>query len=340
MGPQLRRTMTVGFVAVLFGAALYGLGQSAGQRPASAANHVELELRVGNAYRFVAFGDTRFHDPADTEPANPAVRQALIEAIDKEKPAFISIGGDIVYAGDNSKDWDVWDTETAVWKQDRIPIYPVIGNHDLKGNEAKALANYFARFPELKESRFYSVKLGKSVMLVLDSALDELGGAQGNWLKEQFSRVSEDTDFVFMIFHHPPYTSSSDEKLYGGGHSARATEQGLGKWLEDRQKDMRAQIIVFNGHVHNYERHEHNGITYFVTGGGGAHAYPISRAPEDSYQDKGINYHYLLVDVEGGRAQITMNKVEIKDGKAVWTKPDMVTIKAKVAMPVAASSAN
>jgi hypothetical protein len=32
------------------------------------------------------------------------------------------------------------------------------------------------------------------------------------------------------------------------------------------------------------ERHEHNGITYFVTGGGGAHAYSIERAPSDLFQ--------------------------------------------------------
>lgn len=29
----------------------------------------------------------------------------------------------------------------------------------------------------------------------------------------------------------------------------------------------------------NCERHEHAGVTYFVSGGGAAHAYPIERAP-------------------------------------------------------------
>jgi hypothetical protein len=36
--------------------------------------------------------------------------------------------------------------------------------------------------------------------------------------------------------------------------------------------------------VHNYERHEHGGVTYFVTGGAGAHAYPIERARDDPFQ--------------------------------------------------------
>ena len=72
-------------------------------------------------------------------------------------------------------------------------------------------------------------------------------------------------DFVFIVLHHPPYTSSSDAKTFGGGHSARSQEQKLAKTLEARQQNLRARIVVFSGHVHNYERHEHGGVTYFVT---------------------------------------------------------------------------
>src|SRR5207245_11193948 len=38
------------------------------------------------------------------------------------------------------------------------------------------------------------------------------------------------------VLHHPPYTSSSDERMYGGGHSARSEEQELGKMREKRQQ--------------------------------------------------------------------------------------------------------
>ena len=321
----------------LLGTVSSGWGQSQEQH-LDTTRHVALELNVGSAYKFVTLGDTRFHDPADSEVANAAVREALVEAIDKAKPAFVSIGGDIVYNGGNKRDWEVWDLETAVWKQDKLQIYPALGNHDLKGKEATALANYFARFPELKESRYYSVQMGNSVMLVLDSALDELTGPQGDWLKGQFNKVTGDTNFVFMVFHHPPYTSSSDDKAYGGGHTARETERTLGKWLEQQQQHLRARIIVFNGHVHNYERHEHNGVAYFVTGGGGAHPYLIPRTADDLYKDNGINYHYLLINVDGARAQITMNKLEIVNGKSVWSKPDELTVQVPTAKAMAAGA--
>jgi len=289
-------------------------------------NHVALDLNVPATFRFVAFGDTRFHDPADTEAANAAVRRALVAAIDKENPAFISIGGDIVYSGENPKDWEVWDSETALWRQHKTPVYPALGNHDLHGNLQIALGNYFARFPDLQQSRFYSLNMGNSRMLVLDSSLEELSGPQGDWLRSQLDGLPPSVDFVFLIFHHPVYTSSSDAKTMGGGHSARSPEQALGQFLEEREQHTRARFVIFNGHVHNYERHEHGGITYFVTGGGGAHAYPITRHPKDLYQDSGINYHYLLVQVDHEHLTVTMNKLEFKDGKEVWTQPDSVKI--------------
>jgi hypothetical protein len=114
--------------------------------------------------------------------------------------------------------------------------------------------------------------------------------------------------------------------VYGGGHSPRSTEQTLAKMLEARQQHAAARFVVFAGHVHNYERHEHGGVTYFVTGGGGAHAYPIERAPGDLYPDNRINYHYLLAEVDRGKLKITMNRLELTDGKTAWTQPDSVSI--------------
>ncbi len=301
------------------------------------ANHAALELKVPSTFRFVDFGDTRFHDPSDTQPANPAIRRALVAAITKENPAFISIGGDIVYNGYDKNDWKVYDSETAPWREHKIPVFPAIGNHDLHGDLQVALGNYFARFPELQDSRFYSVSIGNSLMLALDSSLDETAGPQADWLRAQLDHLAPSVNFVFLVFHHPPYTSSSDEnKALGGGHSARPAEQALAKVLEEKQAHARARFVVFNGHVHNYERHEHGGVTYFVTGGGGAHPYPITRKADDLYKGGGVNYHYLLAEVDHNRLTITMHRVEINDGKEIWSEPDSVTIIAPVALPAAA----
>jgi acid phosphatase type 7 len=303
--------------AVLFFAAPQLFGQS---------QPVDLQSEINVPFRFVAYGDTRFTDPNDTKASNPAVRRALVQAIDAAHPAFISIGGDIAYNGNDPNDWKTWDEETSVWRQHNIPVYPALGNHDLHGDLKVALANYFQRFPDLHESRYYSVRAANTLMLALDSSLDEISGPQGDWLAGKFDHLPADVDFVFLVMHHPPYTSSSDSKMFGGGHSARSTEQALAKMLEARQQRATVRFVVFAGHVHNYERHEHGGVTYFVTGGGGAHAYPIERARGDLYPDNRINYHYLLAEVDRGKLKITMNRLELTDGKAAWTQPDSVSI--------------
>ena len=295
---------------------------------------VNLQTEVKAPFRFVAYGDTRFHDPKDFDAANPPVRVALVQAVAETNPAFICFTGDIVYNGYDTDDWKVFDTETSIWREKKIPVYPALGNHDLHGDEKVALGNYSQRFPDLKNSRYYSVRAANTLLLVLDSSLDELTGTQGQWLTDQLDHVPAEVNFVFIMDHHPPYTSSSDEKKFGGGHSARGTEQALAKILEARQSSARYRMIFFSGHVHNYERHEHGGITYFVSGGGAAHAYPIERAPGDPFQSKEINYHYLQVEVDQQEVKINMNRLDLSTGKPVWTQPDSV----KIAAPAKAAA--
>jgi len=286
--------------------------------------HLQLETKV--PFHFVAYGDTRFTDPSNSEAANPTVRQLLVQAIAEEQPAFISIGGDIAYSGDKGADWATYDNETAVWREAHIPVYPALGNHDLHGDPAVSLPNYFHRYPDLHESRFYSVRAGNVLLLTMDTSLDEMSGPQGDWLKSQLNSIPKDIAFIVIVMHHPPYTSSSDEKKYGGGHSSRQSEHAFASYLEGKQKSLTVRIVVFSGHVHNYERHEHGGVTYFVTGGGGAHAYPIERNLDDPFQSKEINYHYLRVEVDGAKMTVTMRRLEIENGRPKWTEPDAVTI--------------
>ena len=147
--------------------------------------------------------------------------------------------------GYNVNNWKVWDSETSIWREKKIPVYPALGDQDLHGDENVALANYFQRFPDLKNSRYYSVRAANSLILVLDSSLNETSGPQGQWLTQMLDTVPGDVDFVFIVLHHPPYTSSSDEKKYGGDAS-RKHEEELAAMLEARQQHMNARFVVFS----------------------------------------------------------------------------------------------
>jgi 3',5'-cyclic AMP phosphodiesterase CpdA len=332
-----RKSLAHAVIVLLASVALLGFAACGKKSSAQTSTPSDLQLNVKVPFHFIAYGDTRFHDPKDMEAANPPVRVALVQAIAEANPAFISFTGDIVYNGYDADDWKVFDTETRIWRDKKIPVYPTLGNHDLHGNEKVALGNYFQRFPDLKDSRYYSVRAANALTLVLDSSLDEVSGPQGQWLASKLDHVPPDVDFVFLMFHHPPHTSSSGAKIFGGGHSARSTEQLLAKMLEERQAHARFRMVVFSGHVHNYERHEHGGVVYFVSGGGAAHAYPIERAPDDPFQSKEINYHYLLVEVDHQQLKVTMHRLDLTSGKAVWTQPD--SVKVAVLPAVAAQAA-
>ena len=333
--PLLHACMALALLA-LAGRGSYLTAQTAEKAP-TPHSPAALVLDVKVPFRLIAYGDTRFHNPADNGAADPTARVALVNAIANADPAFICFTGDIVYNGYDQSDWKTFENETSVWRDKHIPVFPALGNHEFHGDERTDLANYFAHFPDLKNSRYYSLRAANTLLLVLDSSQEETSGPKGEWLVKQLDTVPSDVDFVFIMLHHPPYTSSS-MNLLGEGHSARETEKELARLLEERQPRSRARFVVLSGHVHNYERHEHGGVTYFVSGGGGAHAYPVRRARDDPYQSNETNYHYLLLEVDQRQLKVTMNRVQFVNGKAIWTQPDSVTITVPAAK--AASAGN
>jgi hypothetical protein len=299
---------------------------------------VSLEVPVKGPFEFIAYGDVRFTRPGDSAPSNPEYRRALVNQIASIKPSFVLFSGDLVLRGDNPADWAVYENETNPWADVKLRFFPTIGNHELALNEVAGLRNYFQHFPELKDGHYYSVRAGNTLTLVLDSSQDEAGGAQGQWLASQLDHLPGSVDFVFLLLHHPPYTRSKEGFLGVGGHTARAREQALAKMLEERQPRTRPRFIVFSGHVHNYERYEHQGVTYIVTGGGGATPYPIVRDPQDAYRGPGPTYHYCLVQVNGAKLQLDMMKLEMQNGRPSFTRADSVVISAPAPAAKAASA--
>ncbi|HEV2113322.1 MAG TPA: metallophosphoesterase [Terriglobales bacterium] len=278
-------------------------------------------------FTFVAYGDTRFMDPADHEHSDPERRRAIVQQIAADKPDFVVINGDIVHDGGIADEWKVFDQESAPLRAAGVRIFPALGNHDVRGG-APALASYFQRFPEIKERRWYSVRYGNCLFVILDSDVDHgPGSPQGDWLKAQLEAVPKDVDFVFLAMHHPPYTKSS-EHFMGGGHTARPEEQDLAGMLEARQKTLQAKIIAIAGHVHNYERYEHGGVEYIVSGGGGATPYMIQRGPDDFYHQPGPTYHYCTFTVDRGKLGFEMHKLDIVNGEPKWSVGDKFELKA------------
>jgi hypothetical protein len=169
--------------------------------------------------------------------------------------------------------------------------------------------NLWAKLPELKNRRWYSVQLANCYIITLDSDTSLAPNSpQDQWLTAQLAHLPASTDFVFLLMHHPSYTDSEDLS----GHSGAMQEKKLGRRLEAMQPHMRAKVVAIAGHVHNYERFAHGGVTYLVSGGGGASPYLFHRSSDDLYQGgREPTYHYITftVDIMGGKLKEVMTKL-------------------------------
>src|SRR5215471_2204041 len=157
-------------LAVLGGLILPGGGALAN---AAEPPRFEVPSPPGSPLVFVVYGDTRFTQRADV--VNTIARRALVEKIASEKPAAILVGGDLVYDGSDPGDYQTYRSETTQWSQEKIPVFPALGNHEFKGctgDMSACLENWWGAFGDLslRPYRWYSVAIGPSLLaLVLDS---------------------------------------------------------------------------------------------------------------------------------------------------------------------------
>jgi calcineurin-like phosphoesterase family protein len=279
----------------------------------------------------IVFGDQRFTDPENTEVTSPKARRWLVEKIAAEKPDAVLLNGDVPYSGDVVNDYEVFKTETKPWRDEHLHFYPALGNHEFHGDPQQALEHWWAAFPEMKDRRWYSVQLGKSIYtLALDSDTSLLPGSdQQKWIEGQLKGLSASIKFVIISLHHPPVADFQTK--INVSHNPRPNEIALRDYLESVAPQLHAKIIVSAGHIHNYERFMRGDVTYLVSGGGGAKPVPVDRAPEDLYQNNDFpNYHYVKFVLNGNALHGTMYRLaDVNANGPTWEARDEFTIEAK-----------
>lgn len=338
----------LGMTAVAAGlaAAGGGLGAALGPVPVMAAQALPAqrlpEVSTGPGPTFqvpdsalskhvtvIAYGDMRFHDPTNFTVANPKARLALVGKIAEEHPDAVQLTGDVPYRGSDAADYANYRVESAPWKSAGLRIYPAMGNHELAGGEAAGVQNWWAAFPELRGMRWYSVALGKRIYLIQLDSMSDLtdGSAQRQWLEAQMKGLPKSVDFVMIGMHHPPVADI--QTRIEVDHNPRPNEIALRDYLTGVQPGMHAQVVVTAGHIHNYERRVVGGVTYLVSGGGGAKPYEVDRAPEDVYQDKEFpNFHYVRFEL--GKTEMKATMFRLADPAAatpVWQEKDHFELK-------------
>ena len=235
-----------------------------------------------------------------------------------EHPGAVIMNGDVPLAGNVANDYAVFQAETKVWRDLHLRVFPALGNHEFIGDPQQDLENWWNAFPEMRNRRWYSAQIGSRVyLLALDSDASLLPGSdQARWIEKQIDGLPSSIDFVIVTLHHPPVADVQTHIEVD--HNPRPNEIALRDYLSQAARTSHASFLVSAGHIHNYERNVVEGVTYLVSGGGGAPPYFVERTPEDLYKSILFpNYHYVKLTVEKDRLHGAMYRVANPEAKTL-----------------------
>jgi Icc-related predicted phosphoesterase len=249
------------------------------------------------AERFAVIGDMQETSRLEFWREDNAARRALLVArIVEQRPAFTVLLGDLVFDGSSAAHWRRFDALVAPLAEAKIPIVPILGNHDYGWGMKKSLRHFHERFPELEGRRWHRRRFASLELVFLDSNFSVHAPAEREEQVLWFERVLEEADRdpscrgTLVFVHHPPFTNSSVSR-----DSSVVRRFFLRPFLAAQKT--RAML---SGHVHSYERFEQAGKTFVVSGGGGGPRVRLHRDGRARHRDLFRGYaerrrplHYL-----------------------------------------------
>ncbi len=240
---------------------------------------------------FIVYGDTREQAPYFTQLERHKI---VADRIAGESNISLVINtGDLVSNPDDPEEWNRFFTAGKMLYG--TTTYAVVrGNHDSN----LTLFGYL-----FGTDGIYSIDCGDIHVVVLDST-DYAGfslSEQSRWLAEDLASAGK---WNMVILHHPLYTS--EENHFGG--------------FENLQKEFEPVFlsenvsVVFNGHVHAYERIEQSGIQYVTEGRGGAPAYRLRETKmEGSVRSREHSLGYSRVSINPESGSLTIDAIQVAE---------------------------
>lgn len=306
--------------------------RATGLEPGVACRYDILDIAPDGSRRRLAEGRARTAPPPGTpfsflmfadSGSGKRPQYRLAQTMDRYPFDLVLHAGDLIYGRAAPGDYaDKFFRPYRNWLRD-VPIYPVLGNHDLKEDAGQAFLQTFslptngpARLPP--EHCFW-FDYGDARFVGIDSNLDPdlLAGAVVPWLRETLAAAGRRWKFVF--FHHPPWA--------GGNRPADAKVCDiLVPAIEAGGAD-----VVFCGHNHLYERMlprrngrvvpASEGILYVVSGAGGKSLHkeqPEAVRDLAKFDDSQFSFTWVRVDARRvaieqiGANDAVLDRVELK----------------------------
>jgi hypothetical protein len=270
----------------------------------------EFEFRAtptdSGPYTFAVFGDCG---------AGSRGQLGVAKLLEQSPAEFVLLCGDIVYDHGEEEDYDLRFFEPYRRALPRMTFWPALGNHDVGAKDAAAALAIF-NVPlngprNIQGGRNYSFDYGNAHIAAIDSnaSPETLRDLIGPWLEKDMAASRQTWKFVF--FHHPPFSSANH------GENEKMRDLMVPVFIRSRID------VVFAGHDHAYERTQPiNGITYIVTGDGGASLYQHQHPHDYTAQFYNERHGLTLVKIDG--PHFLLRHVNV-DGKEVdrleLTKP-------------------
>ena len=237
-----------------------------------------------DSFSFVLFGDGR----TGHKTYGKVVRQ-----IAKLNPDIVVHSGDLVENGRILSQWkNFFELSDPLLRN--TPFFPALGNHERNSK------HYFDFFALPGKERYYSFDYGPAHFVVLDSnGKYKSDDTFLKWLKRDLAATRK--PFTFAVYHHPAVTCTFTELRR---FSAAQMYSIWGKILEQGRVSFALQ-----GHNHNYQHAEKNGVTYITSGGAGAPLYPLGKKIPELKNGR-VVHHFLHFQVTNDRVTVKVIDIE------------------------------
>ncbi|MEE9393502.1 MAG: LamG-like jellyroll fold domain-containing protein [Planctomycetota bacterium] len=278
------------------------LADKRGQKVTSPVLSFQTAPERDTPFAFAVISDTQ---------TQPKIATKIAQHAWDLRPNFVLHPGDLVDAGKVKQQWEQEFFSSMKPLLERVALFPVLGNHE---QDARFYYDYMS-LPD--PEYYYTFHYGNTQFFMLDS--NRAVGPETAQYKflERALRASK-AKWKIVCYHHPAYTS--DENDYGNTWYGPSTKGDLRVRALVPLFDRYGVDIVWNGHIHSYERTwplkkgratmAAKGTVYMVTGGGGG---PLERAgPIRPFFQNTVRHghHFCFVAVNGGTLEMKAYDLE------------------------------
>ncbi len=243
--------------------------------------------KAGDPFRFLVIGDT---NPTLGNHTTQVLAHVLPYA-----PDFTLHGGDIQYYESTLETWAAWFPLMAPLLRRAGAFQAAIGNHELEKPDeyAQYTLRFFGEAGADEGDGYYRFSSGGITFLSINTQ-DPVtpNSTQGQWLLMELIAAAKAPGFrASVVFFHKPFLTCGDT-----GDDVTAEAAWAPVFVQYKVP------LVFQAHMHGYERFEKDGVTWVTSAGGGGNIVApnmnVSRAYCDTRKAAGDYYNASIIDVD------------------------------------------